>query len=103
MQLKLFCYIYLTFEHIISYIYIILDGCLNEKIKIIFDILIMLCLIYNLIYRKRIDMVTKKSKTNKTEKTTVVQNKPAKKKRITIKEEIKDYLAERNNKVFIGN
>ena len=100
----------------ISYIYIILDGCLNEKIKIIFDILIMLCLIYNLIYRKRIDMATKKSKTNKTkkvakdeakpaktEKTTVVQNKPAKKKRATIKEEIKNYLAERNNKVFIGN
>ena len=61
-------------------------------------------------------MAIKKSKTNKTkkvakveakpaktEKTTVVQNKPAKKKRATIKEEIKDYLAERNNKVFIGN
>lgn len=61
-------------------------------------------------------MATKKSKTNKTkkvakveakpaktEKTTVVQNKPTKKKRTTIKEEIKDYLAERNNKVFIGN
>lgn len=61
-------------------------------------------------------MAIKKSKTNKTkkvtkvetkpaktEKTTVVQNKPAKKKCATIKEEIKDYLAERNNKVFIGN
>lgn len=61
-------------------------------------------------------MAIKKSKTNKTkkvskveakpaktEKTTVVQNKPVKKKRATIKEEIKDYLAERNNKVFIGN
>jgi hypothetical protein len=61
-------------------------------------------------------MATKKSKSNKTkkvakvetkpaktEKTTVAQNKPAKKKRATIKEEIKDYLAERNNKVFIGN
>ena len=48
--------------------------------------------------------VTKvEAKPAKTEKTTVVQNKPAKKKRATIKEEIKDYLAERNNKVFIGN
>ena len=48
-------------------------------------------------------MAIKKSKINKTKKVTKVEAKPAKKKRATIKEEIKDYLAERNNKVFIGN
>ena len=48
-------------------------------------------------------MAIKKSKTNKTKKVAKVEAKHAKKKRATIKEEIKDYLAERNNKVFIGN
>ena len=36
-------------------------------------------------------------------KTPIIENKQPKKKRINIKEEIKSYLVERNNKVFIGN